>query len=293
MDFLSKLDAASRARDSLLCINLDPEPARMPEILGHGPQAVLRFNRRIIRATSDVAAAYKLNLAFYEQLGTAAVDVLTLTLQAVPRDVPIIADAKRGDVPSTAEAYGRAFFDVLKFDAVTVNVFAGVDALEPFARDGRYAFAWVRSSNPGARDLQDLRLEDGRTVYRALAERLEASFPPERLGFVVGATYPDEARELRAVAPRRLFLLPGIGAQGADISVAVKAALGGLSRAPGLARDPEPWSSTLSGGGVLPAVGRQVLYASSGPDFAEAAGRVAHELRDGANAARAQTAVRC
>lgn len=273
MDFLSKLDAASRARDSILCINLDPEPVRLPDALGHGPQAVLKFNRRIIKATSEVAAAYKLNLAFYEQLGTAAVDVLTLTLQAVPRDVPVIADAKRGDVPNTAEAYARAFFDVLKFDAVTANAFGGTDALEPFAREGRYAFAWVRSSNPGAREVQDLRLEDGRTVYRAIAERLDASFPPERLGFVVGATYPDEARELRALAPRRLFLLPGIGAQGGDIAIAVKAAL------------------DASGGGVLPAAGRQVLYASSGSDFAEAAGRVARELRDRANAARAQAAV--
>lgn len=272
MDFLSKLEAASRARDSILCICLDPEPARIPDVLGHGPQAILKFNRRIIKATSDVAAAYKLNLAFYESLGTAAIDVLTLTLQAVPPDIPVIADAKRGDVPNTAEAYARAFFDVLKFDAVTINPLVGLDGIEPFTREGRYAFVVVRTSNPGARDIQDLRLEDGRPVYRAIAERLEATFPPERLGFVVGATYPDEARELRRAAPRRLFLLPGIGAQGGDIGVGVKAALDARA------------------GGVLPAVARQILYASDGADFAEAAAAVARDLRDRANVARAGVA---
>src|SRR5438067_3629845 len=105
MDFLRKLELASVARESVLCVCLNPAASRIPEILGRGPQAVLRFNRRIIKATSDYAAAFKLNLAFYEQLGAAAMDVLTLTLQAIPTDIPVIADAKRGDVPNTAEAY--------------------------------------------------------------------------------------------------------------------------------------------------------------------------------------------
>ncbi len=274
MDFLQKLEAASRARDSVLCVCLDPDPARIPDVLGRGPQAILRFNRRIVRATGEFAAAYKLQLAFYEQLGIAAIDVLTLTLQAIPSDIPVIADAKRGDVPNTARAYARAFFDVLKFDAVTVNAFAGVDSVEPFALEGRYAFAWVRSSNPGARDFQDLRLEDGRTVYRAMVETLAARTPASRLGFVVGATYPDEARAVRAIAPDRLFLLPGVGAQGGNIATAVEAAL------------------DARGGGVLPAVARDILFASSGPDFAEAAGRRARELRDSANEARRRVLAR-
>jgi orotidine-5'-phosphate decarboxylase len=268
MDFLEKLDAASRSRDSVLCLCLDPDPARIPEELGQGPQAVLEFNRAIVQATSEFAAAYKLQLAFYEQLGTAGIDVLTRTLQSIPADIPVIADAKRGDVPNSAQAYGRAFFDVLRFDALTVNVFAGIDSLEPFVREGRYAFAWVRSSNPGARDFQDLRLEDGRTLYRAVVEALVAQLPASRLGLVVGATYPREARELRALAPELLFLLPGIGAQGGAIATAVEAAL------------------DARGGGVLPAVARDVLYASRGTDFAEAAGRRARELRDLANDAR-------
>jgi orotidine-5'-phosphate decarboxylase len=274
MDFLEKLAGSSRARDSILCVCLDPEPARIPEVLGHGPQAVLKFNRQIVKATSEFAAAYKLQLAFYEALGTAAVDVLTLTLQAIPRDIPVIADAKRGDVPHTAHAYARAYFDVLRFDALTVNPTIGIDAVEPFTAGERYAFAVVRTSNPGARDFQDLRLDDGRTVYRAVAERLERAFPPERLGFVVGATYPEEARELRAIAPERLFLLPGIGAQGGQVETAVRAAL------------------NSSGGGVLVAVGRRVLDASNGSNYADAAARATQQLRDEANAARAAGAVR-
>ncbi len=274
MDFLHKLDLSSRARDSLLCVCLDPDPARIPEMLGRGPQGILRFNRRIIRATSEVAAAYKLQLAFYEQLGTAAMDVLTLTLQAIPPDIPVIADAKRGDVPNTAQAYARAFFDVLRFDALTVNPYLGLDALEPFTAGSRYAFALVRTSNPGAGDFQDLRVEGGRPLYEAVATRLDSAFPAERLGFVVGATYPEEARRLRALAPDRLFLLPGVGAQGGSLSAALGAAL------------------DARGGGVLPAVAREILYASSGDDFAEAAGHRARELRDAANEARRRVGAR-
>jgi orotidine-5'-phosphate decarboxylase len=209
-----------------------------------------------------------LNLAFYEQLGAAAMDVLTLTLQTIPSEIPVIADAKRGDVPNTAEAYGRAFFEVLRFDAMTINPYLGLDAIAPFVSGERYAFALVRTSNPGARDFQDLRVEDGTQLFETIAQRLDDAMPPDRLGFVVGATYPDEARRLRVRAPDRLFLLPGVGAQGGSIAAAVEAA------------------ADANGGGVLPAVAREILYASSGSDFADAAARRASALRDLANEAR-------
>lgn len=268
MDFRDKLAAASRARDSVLCVCLDPDPERIPESLGRGPQAILKFNRRIIKATSEYAAAFKLQLAFYEQLGAAAMDVLSLTLQAIPSDIPVIADGKRGDVPNTAQAYARAYFEVLRFDAMTVNPYLGVDALEPFVSGSRYAFALVRTSNPGARDFQDLRVEGDGPLYAAVARRLDDAIPAERLGFVVGATYLEDARRLRAISPDRLFLLPGVGAQGGSLTRAVEASL------------------DARGGGVLPAVAREILYASAGPDFAEAAARRARELRDEGNAAR-------
>lgn len=268
MSFLLRLATASRARDSVVCVGLDPEPDRIPEHLGSGAQAAVRFLRRIIGATSDHVCAYKPNLAFYEQYGPAGTDVLMLTLQSIPADVPVLLDAKRGDVPNTAAAYARALFERFHADAVTVAPYIGLDSIAPFCDLG-YAFVVARTSNPGASDLQDLPVE-GRPLFERVVEACVGRFPAERCGFVVGATYPAEARRLRELAPDRLFLMPGVGAQGGDVERAVEAAL------------------DESGGGVLPSASRSVLYASDGRDFEEAAGRAARELREAANAARSK-----
>jgi orotidine-5'-phosphate decarboxylase len=273
VSFLTKLAQSSRARDSIVCIGLDPEPDLIPEVLGSGPQAALRFLRRVIRATSEYACAYKPNLAFYERYGSAAFDVLALTLQAIPDDIPVVLDAKRGDVPNTSAAYADALFDSFRADAVTVAPYLGMDSIEPFCRDGRYALVLARTSNPGARDLQDL-IVDGRPLYERVVERSVASFPAEACGFVVGATYPDEARRVRELAPDRLFLMPGVGSQGGDVGSAIRAAL------------------DSRGGGVLPSASRSITYASSGADFEAAAATAARALRDAANAARATAAER-
>ena len=265
--FITKLAESSRARDSIVCIGLDPEPDLIPEMLGTGPQAALRFLRRVIRATSDYACAYKPNLAFYERYGSAAFDVLGLTLQAIPSDIPVVLDAKRGDVPNTSAAYADALFDSFHADAVTVAPYLGMDSIEPFCREGRYALVLARTSNPGAGDLQDL-VVDGRPLYERVVERSAAAFHAEACGFVVGATYPEEARRIRELAPDRLFLMPGIGSQGGDIATALRAAL------------------DSRGGGVLPSSSRSVTYASSGADFEAAAAAAARSLRDAANAAR-------
>lgn len=268
VSFITKLAESSRARDSIVCIGLDPEPDLIPEILGSGPQAALRFLRRVIRATSEYACAYKPNLAFFERYGSAAFDVLGLTLQAIPSDIPVILDAKRGDVPNTSAAYADALFDSFHADAVTVAPYLGMDSIEPFCRDGRYALVLARTSNGGAGDFQDLSVE-GRPLYERVVERSVASFSADVCGFVVGATYPEEARRIREIAPDRLFLMPGIGSQGGDIATAIRAAL------------------DARGGGVLPAASRSVTYASSGADFETAAAAAARSLREAANAARA------
>jgi orotidine-5'-phosphate decarboxylase len=274
MPFLSKLADASRARDTIVCVGLDPEPDRIPEHLGSGAQAAVRFLRRIIRVTSDHVCAFKPNLAFYEQYGQAGVDVLTLTLQAIPSDIPVILDAKRGDVPNTSAAYARALFERWHADAATVAPYVGLDSIAPFCDLG-YALVLARTSNPGANDLQDLRVmgrsakTEDRPLYEHVVERCVERFPADRCGFVVGATYPAEARRLRALAPDRLFLMPGVGAQGAELEAALDAAL------------------DARGGGVLPSASRSVLYASDARDFDAAAERAARELRDAANAARA------
>lgn len=267
MAFLTKLAAASRARDSIVCVGLDPEPDRIPASLGTGAQAAIRFLRRVIRATADHVCAFKPNLAFYEQYGQAGMDLLALTLQAIPGDIPVILDAKRGDVGHTATAYARALFERFGADAVTVTPYVGLDAVKPFTERG-FTFVVARTSNPGARDIQDLAVA-GRPLFEHVVQRCVHQYPAEACGFVVGATYPDEARRLREIAPDRMFLMPGIGAQGGELATALAAAL------------------DRSGGGVLPAASRSVLYASDGSDFEAAAERAARELRDAANAARA------
>jgi orotidine-5'-phosphate decarboxylase len=268
LSFLAKLSAAQRAHESILCVGLDPEPASIPESLGRGPQAAVRFLRRIVRATSPHVCAYKPNLAFYERYGSAAMDVLALTLQAIPADIPVILDAKRGDVPNTSAAYAAALFDSFHADAATVAPYVGLDSIEPFTTGGRYALVLARTSNPGAGDFQDLEVA-GRPLYERVVERCVDRFPADVCGFVVGATYPDETRRLRALAPDRLFLMPGVGSQGGDIGIAIRAGM------------------DANGAGVLPSASRSVLYASRGDDFEKAAGEAARALREAANAARA------
>lgn len=272
MTFLDKLTKASQTRDSIVCVGLDPEPERIPGHLGSGPQAALRFLRRIVAATSDVVAAYKPNLAFFEQYGSAGMDLLGLALQAIPADVPVILDAKRGDVPNTSAAYAEALFGRWRADAATVAPYLGLDSIAPFCDRG-YALVLARTSNPGAADLQDLEV-GGRPLYEHVVSTVVERFPAERCGFVVGSTWPAEARRIRELAPDRLFLLPGVGAQGGDIAEAVRAA------------------ADANGGGVLPSASRSVLYASAGTDFERAAAAAARSLRDAANQARLALAQR-
>jgi orotidine-5'-phosphate decarboxylase len=272
MPFLTKLAAASRARESIICIGLDPEPDRIPEHLGRGAQAAVRFLRRIVNATSEHACCYKPNMAFYERYGSAGLDILALTLQAIPTDIPVSLDAKRGDVPNTAAAYAEALFDRFHADAATVAPYIGMDGIAPFAEKG-YALVLARTSNPRAGDIQDL-LVDGRPLYEHVVEQCVAEFPADRCGFVVGSTYPAEATRLRALAPDRLFLMPGVGAQGGDLRDALRAAL------------------DANGGGVLPSASRSVLYAEAGEHFEKAAGRVAQALKREANDARAAAVAR-
>ena len=266
MTFLTKLDAAVRARDSIICVGLDPEPERIPAHFGTGAQAAVRFLRKIVNATSDRVCAYKPNLAFYERYGSAGTDILALTLQAIPRDIPVILDGKRADVPNTAAAYAHSLFDRLKADAATVPPYIGLDSIAPFCASG-YAFVLARTSNPGARDFQDLPV-DGRPLYEHVVERVVAAFPAERCGLVVGSTYPAESKRIRALAPDRLFLMPGVGAQGGDAAAAIMAAL------------------DARGGGVLPSASRSVLYASAGTDLEQAAAQATESLRRQANEAR-------
>ena len=264
--------AASAARNgSLLCVGLDAEPERLPTHLQSLPpaEAILAFNRAIIDATCDLVAAYKPNLAFYEALGPAGMEAFRATVAHVPFGIPVIADAKRGDIDNTSRAYARAIFDVYGCDAITANPYLGRDALAPFLdRADRGTYILCRTSNPGAAEIAELDVA-GEPLYVRIAERAPTWTTHGNIGLVVGATAPTQLARVRAVAPTVPILLPGVGAQGGDLEASMAAGL------------------DATGAGLLVVAARQVMYASSGRDFAEAARAAARRLRDQIERARA------
>ena len=264
MDFNKKLDAAIERNRSLLCVGLDPDPALMPESL-----QVLDFNRAIIDATSGLVCAYKLNFAFYEALGADCFNVLKSTLKHVPAGIPVIADAKRGDIGNTARMYAGAIFSSLGFDAATVNPYLGFDSIEPFISYGdKGVFILCRTSNSGSADFQSLECAvEGQILplFRAVAQKAGGWNTRGNIGLVVGATYPDELKTIRQEHPEMPILIPGIGAQGGDLEKAVT------------------FGVDARGAGAMICSSRQVLYASRGKDFARAACAAAAGLRDDIN----------
>src|SRR5579885_2897208 len=217
MSFLDKLTATIERNESRLCIGLDPTFDALPEGVERTPAGVLRFNRAVVEATADLACA--------EALGTDGWRVLEETVRAVPDGIPVIADAKRGDIGSTASAYATAIYDRLGCDACTVSPYLGFDAVAPFiARAGAFSFVPCRTSNPSAPEVQDLQAGDS-TVYERVAALVRGWNRPEACGLVVGATDPAAAARVVALAPDLWLLAPGLGAQGGDLG-ATAAALG-------------------------------------------------------------------
>jgi orotidine-5'-phosphate decarboxylase len=226
--FKERLLQASRRNDSLLCVGLDVDPARVPIHLLEGPGWIEAFNRGIIEATSDLVCAYKPNLAFYEALGWDGWEGLRRTLAAMPAEIPVIADAKRGDIGSTSEANARALFEELGFDAATMNPYTGLESLGPFLQyHDRGLLILCKTSNPGSGEFQDLLVEWGDEripLYQAVARRVVEwnSQASGQCGLVVGATYPSQLREIRALASDLPILIPGVGAQSGSLEEAVR-----------------------------------------------------------------------
>ena len=264
--FVQRLSAIQQEKGTKLCVGLDPDPERLPpHLLRKAPaytQAVRTFNEAIVEATHEHACAFKLNFAFYEALGPAGWDVLKHTISAMPDDVLVIADAKRGDIGNSARFYAQAVFEQLKCDACTVSPYMGKDAVEPFLTyEGRATFVLARTTNEGARALQECRCEE-EPIYVRVA-RLVAGWDetaPGTAGLVAGATDLDSLRVLREKAPRLPFLIPGVGAQGGDPRAVIQAA-------------------STEQGTVLVNSSRSIIYASEGDDFADAAAREAEQLR--------------
>jgi orotidine-5'-phosphate decarboxylase len=270
--FKAKLRASEDATGSLLSLGLDPEPDLLPPTIERSPAGIARFVRTVVEAVGDSVASYKLNVAFYERWGREASWLLGQALDALPKDRPVILDAKRGDVGSTAQAYAHAVFEAWGADAVTVHPYLGYDSVAPFlAHKEKEVFIVCRTSNPGAAEFQHLR-SDGEALYRHVARAGVRWDHHGNVAFVVGATAPAELRDVRQIAGDRLLLVPGIGAQEADLGAAVTAAM------------------RADGRGVIIPISRAILFASSGADFADAAGEAARRYRDAINALRPEPA---
>jgi orotidine-5'-phosphate decarboxylase len=270
MSFIESLNAAWTRTQSLLCVGLDPEPSKFPGALKGRPEAIFEFCRAIVDATAPFAASFKPQIAYFaahraeEQL-----EELIAHIHEKHPGLPVILDAKRGDIGSTAEQYAREAFERYQADAVTVNPYMGFDSIQPYLEhEGRGVIVLCRTSNAGGSDLQFLET-DGHPLYqvvaRLAAEKWNAS---GQLGLVVGATFPREIEAVRSIVGDIPLLIPGVGAQGGDVQATVRA------------------GRTIEGTGMLINSSRAIIYAGSGEDFAEAAGVVAMKTRDLINAYR-------
>ena len=278
MNFIQQLHAAERLNNSLLCVGLDPEPAKFPGAWKGDAGRIFDFCAAIVDATKDLVIAFKPQIAYFAAHGAEAqLERLMADIKRVAPNVPVILDAKRGDIGSTAEQYAREAFVRYQADAVTLSPFMGFDSIEPYLRyPDKGAILLCRTSNPGGDDWQNQRLADvpgTPRLYEHLARLAQSQWNRNgQLGLVVGATYPAEIERVRELAPTLPLLIPGVGAQGGDAEATVKAGWRG--------------DAAQTTGSIIVSSSRAVLYASAGEDFAAAARRVALQTRDLLNGPR-------
>ncbi len=272
MGFLDRVEAVMQRNNSLLCVGLDPSPGRLPAAVQGLATPVFAFNKAIIDATADLVCAYKPQAAYYHACG--AENELALTIDYIRTQyphIPVILDAKRGDIGSTASEYAVEAFERYRADAVTVNPYMGVDTIEPFTRFAdKGVVVLCRTSNPGAAAIQNLVVQqdsgESARLYEVIARMCQEQWNSNHnVLLVVGATNPEELKRIRAITGEMTFLVPGLGAQGGDVATTVR---NGLNKA---------------GRGVIVNSSRGIIYASSGDDFAQAARSAAMELRDEVN----------
>lgn len=264
--FRQRLREASERNNSLLCVGLDPDPAEL------NGRDIAEFGIGIIDATIDLVCAYKPNLAFYEAHGSAGYAALERIIDHVNGRVLVLADGKRNDMGNTARFYARGLFDTFGFDAITANPYLGREGLQPFLEyQDKGVFLLCRTSNPDSAEIQDLPTTfkgQSMPLYEAVAHLSKSWDTNGNIGLVTGATYPSEAQRIREICPDMPFLVPGVGTQGGELEAALSATL------------------DADGGGILVNSSRGILYASKGPDFADAARAAAENLRAQIEAAR-------
>ena len=273
MTFIDKLRTRWATSDSLLCVGLDPDPAKFPDAfvadaLDGSGDALFAFCRDIVDATAEYACAFKPQAAHFaaHNGGEAQLQRLIAHINGAHPDIPVVLDAKRGDIGSTAERYAVEAFDRYGADAVTLNPYMGRDSAAPFlARNDRGCVFLCHTSNPGARDFQEL-LVDGEPLYQRIARTIAGEWNGDgNCALVVGATFPEELKVIRGIVGDMPLLIPGIGAQGGDVEATVRN------------------GATADGTGLMINSSRGILYASSGAGYAEAAADAARGLRDAIN----------
>ncbi len=272
MRFTDRLQAAQDRADSMLCVGLDPDPAQFPAPWRGDAARIYDFCAAIVEATRDLVCCFKPQVAYFAaQRAEDQLERLLAHIRRVAPDVPVILDAKRGDIGATATQYAREAFERYQADAVTLSPFMGLDSLEPFMRySGKGLILLCRTSNPGGSDLQSLRLEGGDLLYERIARLAAGEWNHGgQIGLVVGATYPTEIARVRELAPTLPLLIPGVGAQGGEAGATLRAGWRG-NVARGLAG---------STGRIIDNASRSVLYASAGVDFAQAARQAAQATR--------------
>ncbi len=268
MTFNERLNHICNQRDSLVCVGLDVDLKKVPSFILGKDEPLVYFSKAIIDATLEFAAAYKINTAFFESYGAKGWQSMTQIVKYLPADVIKIADAKRGDIGNTSRMYAQAFFSELPFDAITVNPYLGGDSVAPFIEDEENgAFILCHTSNKGANDFQ--KMSDGENMlFERVAKQVQMWNSRRNCGLVVGATYPEELKHIREIAPELPFLVPGLGAQGGDLDLVIK------------------YATNEDGLGAIFNSSRGIIYASNDNDFADVAGQKAREMRDDINARR-------
>jgi len=250
-----------RKKDSFLCVGLDTMAARIPRHLLAEEDPIFEFNRQIIDATIDFAVAYKPNVAFYEAAGTKGWESLQKTIEYIPESVFTIADAKRGDIGSTSKMYGEAFFNLMKFDSITVSPYMGSDSVKPFlAFEGKWVILLAATSNEGGLDFQYLDTGDGQELYKKVIQTSTNWGSDENMMYVAGATRPKALKEIRQIIPSHFLLIPGVGAQGGDLKTVCKNAL-------------------TNDCGLLVNSSRDIIYADGSENFAKAASLQAEKMQ--------------
>ena len=270
--FRDQIEAAWASQRSMLCLGLDPNPQRFPPSIGKGPKAILSFCKEIADSCADLVCAFKPQFAYFaSQRAEDQLEELIAHLKTAHPHIPIILDAKRGDIGSTAEHYALEAFERYGADAVTVNPYMGKDSIEPYLQhSGKGVIILCRTSNPGGSDIQNLPINSNQAVFEHVARLAKEWDQAGQIALVVGATFPQEIARVRAIVGNMPLLIPGIGAQGGDIEATVAA--GQITNPPGT--------------GMMINSSRAILYANAGEDFADAARKVAMLTRDAIRSAQ-------